>query len=163
MDWQPWLKLLHVAAGFTFALAHGVSAFATLKLRGERDPARVIALLDVSKFSLPISDLAILVLLASGIASGFVGGYWGHLWIWVSIGVLVFLFIFMSLRGVRHHDEIRHALGTAGFYDKKDAPIPEADPEALARALDSPRALELAAVGGIGLLVLLWLMVLKPF
>jgi hypothetical protein len=41
MDWTPWLKLLHVAAGFTFALAHGVSAFTTLKLRGERDPARV--------------------------------------------------------------------------------------------------------------------------
>jgi amino acid transporter len=163
MDWQPWLKLLHIAAGFTFVLAHGVSAFSSIKLRGERDPARVIALLDLSKFSLPISDVAILVLLASGIASGFVGGYWGHLWIWVSIGVLVFLFIFMSLRGVQHHDAIRHALGTAGFYDKKDTPIPEADPVALAAALDSPRALELAAVGGIGLLVLLWLMVLKPF
>ena len=92
MDWTPWLKLLHVAAGFTFALAHGVSAFTTLKLRRERDPARVIALLDLSKFSLPISDLAILVLLVSGIAAGFVGGYWGQLWIWISIGVLVFLF-----------------------------------------------------------------------
>jgi hypothetical protein len=163
MDWQPWLKLLHVVAGFTFALAHGVSAFTTIKLRGERDVARVTALLDLSKFSLPISDLAILVLLASGIAAGFVGSYWGHLWIWISIGVLVFLFIFMSVRGVQHHDAIRHALGTAGFYDKKNAPVPEADPAALARTLDSPRALELAAVGLIGLVVLLWLMVLKPF
>lgn len=163
MDWTPWLKLLHVAAGFAFVLAHGVSAFTTLKLRGERDPARVTALLDLSKFSLPISDLAILVLLASGIAAGFVGSYWGQLWIWVSIGVLVFLFIWMSVRGVQHHDTIRHALGTAGFYDKKNAPIPEADPAALAKALDSPRALELAAVGFIGLAVLLWLMVLKPF
>jgi len=163
MDWQPWLKLIHIAAGFTFALAHGVSAFTALKLRGERDPARVTALLDLSKFSLPISDLAILVLLVSGIIGGFVGSYWGHLWIWISIGVLVFLFIFMGLRAVQHHDAIRHALGVAGFYDKKNAPIPEADPAALAAALDSPRALELAAVGGIGLLVLLWLMVVKPF
>ncbi len=163
MNWHPWLVLLHVVAGFTFALAHGVSAFTTIKLRGERDLARVNALLDLSKVSLPISDLAILVLLASGIAAGFVGDYWGHLWIWVSIGVLVFLFIFMSIRGVQHHDAIRHALGTAGFYDKKEAPIPEADPAALAAALDSPRALELAAVGGIGLLVILWLMVVKPF
>jgi hypothetical protein len=163
MDWWPWLKLLHVAAGFTFALAHGVSAFSALKLRGERDAARVAALLDLSKLSLPISDLAILVLFASGVAAGFVGGYWGHLWIWVSIAVLVFLFIYMSLRGVQHHDAIRHALGLAGFYDKKNAPIPEPDPAALAKALDSPRAMELAAVGGIGLLVLLWLMVVKPF
>ena len=163
MDWTPWLKLLHVAAGFTFVLAHGVSAFTTLKLRGERDPARVTALLDLSKYSLPISDLAILVLLASGIVGGFVGGYWGHLWIWISIGVLVVLFAYMSVRAVKHHDAIRHALGMAGFYDKKGAPIPEPDPAALASALDSPRALELAAVGGIGLLVLIWLMVMKPF
>jgi hypothetical protein len=163
MDWQPWLKLLHIAAGFSFAMAHGVSAFVVIRLRREREPARVGALLDLSKFSLPISDLAILVILASGIASAFVLGYWGHLWIWVSIGVLVFLFIFMSIRGVQHHDAIRHALGMAGFYDKKDAPIPEADPAALASALSSSRGIELAAVGGIGLLVILWLMVVKPF
>ena len=163
MDWQPWLRLLHVAAGFTFALAHGVSVFTALKLRGERDPIRVNALLDLSKFSLPVTDIAIVVLLVSGIAGGFVGGYWGHLWIWISIGVLVFLFAFMSVRGVKHHDAIRHALGLAGFYDHKGATIPEADPAALAKALDSPRALELAAVGFIGLGVLLWLMVVKPF
>ena len=163
MDWSPWIKLLHVTAGFAFVLAHGTSAFTAIKLRGERDPARVNALLDLSKFSLPTSDLAILVLLASGIWAGFAGNYWGHLWIWISIAILVFLFAFMSLRGVRHHDEIRHALGQPGFYDKKGAPVPEADPAALARALDSPRAMELAAVGGIGLLVLLWLMVVRPF
>jgi hypothetical protein len=163
MDWTPWLKLLHVAAGFTFVLAHGVSAFAGLKLRGEREPAQVAALLGLSRYALPVASYALLVLVASGIASGFVGDYWGHLWIYVSIGVLVALWAFMSLRGVRHYDAVRHALGTSGVYDKKDAPVPAADPEALARLLDSPRAMELAAVGGIGLAVLLWLMVIKPF
>jgi hypothetical protein len=162
LDWTPWLKLLHVAAGFTFALAHGVSAFTTLKLRGERDPARVTALLDLSKVSVPVTDAAIVLLLLSGIVSGFVGGYWGHLWIWISIGVLVFLFLFMGLRGVKHNDAIRHALGRAGIYDH-GKPIPEPDPAELARLLDSPRGLELAAVGFIGLAVILWLMVVKPF
>lgn len=163
MDWTPWLMFLHVTAGFTFALAHGVSAFTTLKLRGERDSARVTALLDLSKYALPISDMAILVLIVSGIVAGFVRDDWGHLWIWVSIGVLVLLFVYMSVRGVKHHDAIRHALGLAGFYDKKGAAVPDADPAALAKALDSPRALELAAVGFIGLGVILWLMVVKPF
>lgn len=162
MNWQPWLVLLHIAGGFTFALAHGVSAFTALKLRGERDPARITALLDLSKYALPASDLALLVLLASGVAAGFVGGYWDQLWIWVSIAMLVLLGAYMSVRGVQHHDAIRHGLGLAGFYDKKDAPVPEPDPAALAQALDSPRALELAAVGFIGLAVILWLMVLKP-
>jgi len=163
MDWQPWLRFVHVLGGFTFVLAHGVSIFVTLKLRSERDPARVVPLLDLSRFSLPISDLAILVLLISGIAGGFVGGYWDRLWIWISIGVLVIMFGYMSVRAVKHHDAIRHALGMAGFYDKKDAAVPEPDPEALAAALSSTRAMELAAVGGIGLLVILWLMVVKPF
>ena len=162
MDWQPWLILLHIAGGFTFALAHGVSAFTALKLRRERDPARVTALLDLSKYSLPTSTLSLLVLLASGIAEGFAGAYWGRLWIWTSIGVLVVLFGFMGLRGVKHHDDVRHALGVAGFYDH-NRPVPPADPVALATLLDSPRALELAAVGGIGLAIILWLMVVKPF
>ena len=162
MDWQPWLRFAHILGAFTFVLAHGVSAFTAIKLRGERDPARVTALLDLSKLSLPIADVAILILLVTGIAGGFVGGYWGHLWIWLAIGVLVFLFAFMSVRGVKHHDALRHALGLAGFYDHKGATIPDADPAALARELDSPRALELAAVGGIGLLVILYLMVFKP-
>jgi hypothetical protein len=163
MDWTPWLKLIHVAAGFTFALAHGVSAFTTLKLRSERDPARVTALLDLSRVSLPVTDAAIVLLLVSGIVGGFVGNYWGHLWIWISIGVLLVLFASMSVRGVRHHDAIRHGLGLPGFYDHKGATVPDADPAALAKALDSPRAIELAAVGFIGLAVILWLMVVRPF
>lgn len=163
MDWQPWLRFTHVLAAFAFVLAHGVSVFVTVKLRSEHDPARVGPLLDLSRFSLPIADLAILVLLISGIAGGFVGGYWDRLWLWISIGVLVFLLGYMSFRGVKHHDAIRHALGMAGFYDKKGAAVPEPDPAALAAALSSPRAMELATVGGIGLLVILWLMVVKPF
>ncbi len=162
MDWKPWITLLHVGAGFTFALAHGVSAFTALKLRRERDPARVTVLLDLSKFSLPTSTLSIVVLLISGIAGGFVGSYWGHPWIWISIAVLVVLFGYMGARGIKHHDDIRHALGIAGFYDH-GKPVQQADPVELARLLDSPRAMELAAVGGAGLLVLLWLMVVKPF
>lgn len=163
MDWTPWLKLIHVAAGFLFALAHGVSAFAVLKMRAERDPVRVMAVLDLSRYALPMASLSIVILLISGIVSGFVGNYWGHLWIWISIAVLVALFAFMGLRGTRHLDAIRHALGLNGFYDKKATPAPAPDPAALPGLLDSPRANELAAVGFIGLGVLLWLMVVKPF
>lgn len=163
MDWQPWLIFLHIAAAFSFAVAHGVSAFVALKLRRERDPARVIALLDLSKFALPTSTLSVLLLLISGIAEGFVGGYWGRLWIWAAIAVLVVLFGVMSFFGVMHYDRVRHALGVPGFYDKKNTGGPEADQAALTQMLDSPRAVELAAVGFIGLAVILWLMVLQPF
>ena len=163
MDWQPWLRFAHILGGFTFVLAHGVSIFITLKLRGERETVRITALLDLSKYALPASDVAILVLLASGIAAGFVGDFWGQLWIWVSIGVLVSMFGYMSVRGVKHNDALRHAVGSVGFYDKKGTPKPEPDPAALPGLLDSSRAMELVAVGGIGLVVILYLMAFKPF
>jgi hypothetical protein len=163
MDWQPWLRFAHILGGFTFVLAHGVSVFVALKLRGERDPTRVVALLDLSKYSLPASSAAIVFQLLTGIAAGFAGNYWGQRWIWASIAVLVIVFLFMGLRGTRYHDALRHAVGSVGFYDKKGTPAPEADPVAMAQLLDSPRAMELAAVGGIGLVALLYLMAFKPF
>ena len=163
MDWQPWLRFTHILGGFTFVMAHGVSVFVALKLRSERDPGRVGTLLDLSKYSLPVSSAAVIFQLLTGIAAGFVGGYWGRLWIWASLVILILLFAYMGFRDTRYHDAVRHAVGSIGIYDHKMTEGPPPDPAALAELLDSPRALELAAVGGIGLVALLFLMTLKPF
>jgi hypothetical protein len=69
----------------------------------------------------------------------------------------------MSLRGTMYHDAVRHAVGSLGVYDKKDAEPPPADPAAATVLLASARAIELAVVGGIGLVAILYLMVFKPF
>jgi amino acid transporter len=162
MDWQPWLVFAHILGAFAFVLAHGVSVFAALKIRREHDAARIAALLDLSRSSLTIAGIALLFLLATGIAAGFVGDFWGQRWIWVSIAILVALFVYMGFRGTRYHDAVRHAVGSIGIYDHKATEGPPPDPAALAALLDSPRAIELAAVGGIGLLAILYLMALKP-
>ncbi len=163
MDWQPWLVFAHILGAFTFVLAHGVSIFVALRVRSERDPSRIVALLDLSKSAVVIAAIAVAFLLLTGIAAGFVGDYWGQLWIWVSIAILVLLWAYMSFRGTMYHDSVRRAVGSIGIYDHKATEAPPPDPQALAALLASPRAVELAAVGGIGLLVILWLMVFKPF
>jgi len=163
MDWQPWLVFAHILGAFTFVLAHGVSIFTTLKIRSERDPARIAAMLDLSRSSLYVAFFALVFLLLSGIAAGFVGSYWGRAWIWASIGVLLLLFFYMSFRGTRYHDAVRHAVGSIGIYDHKATEPPAADPAALAVLLASPRAVELAVVGGTGLVAILYLMAFKPF
>jgi hypothetical protein len=163
MDWQPWLVFAHVLGAFSFVMAHGVSVSAALKIRGEREPARIAALLDLSRSSLMIASAALLFLLLTGIAAGFVGDFWGQKWIWASIAILVLLFVYMGLRGTRYHDAVRHAVGRIGIYDNKATEPPPPDPAALALLLGSPRALELAAVGGIGLVAILYLMAFKPF
>lgn len=163
MNWQPWLVFAHVLGAFAFVLAHGVSLVVTLKLRHERDPARVAAMLDLSRSTVIITASAVAFLLLSGIAAGFAGDYWGRLWIWVSIAILVLLFLYMGFRGTKYHDALRHSVGSVGIYDHGVTEGPPPDPAAMAQLLDSPRAMELAAVGGIGLVAILYLMAFKPF
>jgi len=163
MNWQPWLVFAHILGAFTFVLAHGVSMFVALSVRKERDQTRVAALLDLSRSAVAVAAFAVLFLLITGVAAGFVGNWWGHKWIWTSIAILVVLWGYMSFRGTRHLDGVRHAAGSVGVYDKKGTEAPPADPAALAALLASSRAMELATVGGIGLVTILYLMVFKPF
>ncbi|HTI30399.1 MAG TPA: hypothetical protein VL687_08585 [Methylomirabilota bacterium] len=163
MNWQPWLVFAHILGAFTFVLAHGVSMFVALSVRKERDQTRVAALLDLSRSAVAVAAFAVLFLLITGVAAGFVGNWWGHKWIWTSIAILVVLWGYMSFRGTRYLDGVRHAAGSVGVYDKKGTEAPPADPAALAALLASSRAMELATVGGIGLVTILYLMVFKPF
>jgi hypothetical protein len=163
MNWQPWLVFAHILGAFTFVLAHGVSMFVALRIRNERDHARVAAMLDLSKSAVVIAAFAVIFLLITGVVAGFVGNYWGQRWIWASLAILILLWGYMSFRGTRFLDDARHAVGNVGVYDKKGTEPPPADPAAAAAILASSRALELATVGGIGLVAILFLMVFKPF
>jgi hypothetical protein len=69
----------------------------------------------------------------------------------------------MYVIGTRYYIEVRHAVGKASPQDGKDAPAPvPVSAEELALLLDSRRPEVLAAIGGIGLVLILWLMVVKP-
>jgi hypothetical protein len=164
VDWYPWVVLLHVVGAFGFVFAHGASAFAAFRIRGEREPARVAALLDLSATSLGLMYVSLLLLLIGGITAGFMGGFWGSLWLWIAIGVLVLVIGAMYPMGSLHYANVRRAVGIKPYTDPKDAPPPEplSGPE-LEAILSSNRPFALLAVGGIGLLVIIWLMVVKPF
>jgi hypothetical protein len=164
MNWLPWLVLLHVVGAFGFILAHGVSAHVAIKVRAERDPARIAALLDLSSYSLTVAYISLLALLVGGIAAGFAGDHWGRVWIWIAIGVLVVLLAAMYALASPYYNQLRRAVGMKAYGDKKDAPPPTPLGAAeLAAQLESTRPYLLAAIGGVGLILLIGLMVLKPF
>jgi hypothetical protein len=164
MEWYPVLVLVHVLGAFGFVLGHGVSVHVAVQLRGERDPARVAAMLDLSALSVATLYISLLVLLAAGIAAGFVGGHWDRLWIWASIGVLVVTLVFMYAVASPYYSDLRRAIGQKAYGDKKDAAPPEpVTAEELARRLGSSRPWWLLAVGTVGLVAIIWMMVLKPF
>ena len=90
MNLYPWIVLVHVTGVTLFFIAHGAPAMVSLRLRSERDPARVLALLDLARWSMGrTAGIALLVGFVAGIVAGFMGGWWGHLWIWLALAIFV--------------------------------------------------------------------------
>jgi hypothetical protein len=158
-----WVVWIHIVGGFTFALAHGVSAGVAFKLREEREVPRVQALLDLSQLATNGMYAGIFVLLGGGIVAAFMAGLWGRGWIWTAIAILVVMFAFMYVRAAVYFRDLRRAAGQP-FETGKGARAAE-PPNApwLAELLASSRPFEIAGVGYAGLIAILWLMVMKPF
>ena len=163
MDLYPWVVLVHVAAAFAFALSHGVSAFASFRMRSERDPLKIRALLELSSMTLGTMYTAFVVLLVAGIAGGIMRGWFAMGWIWAALGVLLAVSVAMYALATRYYGTLRLAVGLEAYGAPKGTPPGAASPEELARLLDTRRPEAIAVVGIVGLLVILWLMILKPF
>lgn len=162
MELYPWIVLLHVVGAFLFVIAHGVSAFAAFAIRSAKtDPSRVRALLEMSGTSLGVMYIGLLMLLVGGIWGGIAGGHFARGWIWTAIIVLVVVTVAMYAMASRYYALVRNAVGLPSMVDKE--PTGSASPDELAALLTNRRPEALVTIGGVALLVLLWLMVLKPF
>jgi hypothetical protein len=167
MDLTPyigWIVFIHVAAAFVFAAGHGVSMYVAFQLRRETDRGRMLALLDMSGMSLAAAGIALLVLLVAGILAGIVLQSFGRIWIWVSLVMLVVIGGLMTPIGGAYFARLRVGLGqkTRGMKPEDPDPVPVSDAELA--AMQQSRAPEtLLAVGGGGFLVILWLMMFRPF
>jgi hypothetical protein len=159
------LVFVHLVGVFGFLLAHGVAAAVGLQLRRERDLERIRALLDLSSWTLGAFYGSIVVLLGGGIAAGFVRHWWGQGWIWAALAVLVVMMGAMYGLASSYYNRVRGAAGVQTYDQKRKGvqPGPPAPPQELDTLLRSPRPLLVVYVGVGGLLVILWLMVLKPF
>lgn len=161
----PALVLVHVLSAFAFALVHGPSVYVLWALRTEQDPARMGALLDLSRRSNGGSWVAYMALGLSGLALALVEHTWREPWVWASAILLVLLTLAMSAMGARAFNHARHALGLAWFSGRGveaatgvvDGPLLE---DARRRIRGSAPALVLLGSVGLGLLV--WLMVRRP-
>jgi hypothetical protein len=164
MEWYPWVVFVHVAAAFLFFMGHGVSMWVSDQVRRERDPVRIRALLELSSMSLGLVYGSLVALLVAGIVAGVMGGHFARLWIWAAIVVLVVTLVLMYALASRYYGRVREAVGIRSYMTPKEAPDPvPASPEELAALLDSRRPDVIGLVGIVALLILLWLMMFKPF
>jgi hypothetical protein len=126
------------------------------RLRSERDPVAIRTLLGLSKLTLGPAYGALLLLLVAGIWAGIEIQAFssGKTWLWAAIGVLVVILGAM------------YGLVSPTFYRARDLMgdgTTEVDRAELDRRLSSSRPMIGIGIGLVGVVVILWLMVLKPF
>lgn len=157
-----WIVLLHVIGAFLFVLSHGVAAWMVLAIRKERDRARIGAMLGLSSLSLSGVYLGLLLLLVGGIWAGIAGGHFSRGWIWAALVVLVIVVAVMYLVATPYFVRLRGAVGLPTRGPEPDPDMRLGDEDLAALVARAP-VIPIVAVGGGGLLVILWLMVIKPF
>ena len=167
MELYPWIVFLHVIGVLFFFIAHGTSMAVGFRLKRERDPARVRALLDLSSWTLGVwPSIAFILGLVAGIAAGIMGGWFGQAWIWISIALLVLVAGAMTPLVAARLNVLRTAAGTRAInpFSRKppDAP-PALDDSELERLLAAWDPRPAAIMGCGGFVIILWLMFFKPF
>ena len=153
----PWFVVTHLVGLVVFAVSHGVSMFVAFRVRRIGDPAAVAALLEMSKLSVIPVYGGLLLLLVGGVGAAWGANLWFEPWILASVAVLVVVIGAMYALATPYYVGIREALQERGADGR-----PTIAAEELTRRLDTRRPEILVSVGGVGMVVLVWLMVMKP-
>jgi uncharacterized membrane protein len=151
-----WWKFIHLAGVVGFVAAHGTSMAATVMLRRFKEPQQVAGILQLSAATVSAFYISTVVLLVGGVGAGVVGQWFDEGWIWVSLGLLIGVGILMFPIARRHFRRIRMVLelmdtGTAVSRDD------------FIRVVSSGNPILTAGTGFVALLLIVYLMVLKPF
>lgn len=155
------IVFLHIVGVFGFLLAHGASALVGFKLREERKPERIRALLDLSASSRTLMYSSLGLLLVAGIVAGFLGHWWGRLWIWCALALLVLIVVVIVVAGLDYFRRLRSTVEDVLTGDEVGTRA--AREEELAELLRSPRPRLISLAGSGILVVILYLMMFKPF
>ena len=155
---------IHVIGVILFVVAHAVSAGVVLMVWRERDPDKLRRLLTLSRQSLLVAFIGLAAWFLGGILAGFSGNWWtsGRYWIWAAVVLAVVLIGLMTPMGRIYLNRVREAVGIDPDTGKVDS-SKQVDPVAVEAAVASGQPLLLAALGIVGLAILYWLMVAKPF
>lgn len=150
-----WFVFTHLVGLVLFVFAHGASAFAAYQIRGLRDPMAIGGYLTLSQQAVRTSYIGLVVLLIGGAGAATDQNLWGQPWVWSSVIVLVLVLVGMYAVGSRYYMNLRKMLlGSEGR--------PAISEHDLAAYLNSRVPDTLGGIGALGLLVLIWLMVMKP-
>jgi hypothetical protein len=160
----PWLIFLHTLSAITFFLAHGTSMAMAFQIRKETDFARIRAMLDLSESTLITGMIAFLVMGVTGLIMPFILKLWGKGWIWASIVLMFAVFLQMVFMNEKRYKMLRKLVGLPYRQGNKILPaeLPAGHTEVEAH-IKKLNVNELMIVGYVIPMIVLWLMVFKPF
>ena len=159
---MQWWLYAHLASVVGFLLAHGHSAAMGFRLRQERSPEAIRSLTDLSRQTTPVTYVFLLLIIITGVILGFQGQWWGRAWIWTALVVLIVTIAAMGGLARRYY-KLREAAGVPAGPGARPKPESSASPEAVSELAASINPVPITALGVVALLILLWLMILKPF
>jgi 4-hydroxybenzoate polyprenyltransferase len=140
-----WIVFVHVASVLGLLIVHPVTI--AFHLKEERVDVRIRELLEVTESASALRWIFFALIIVSGALLGFLGSWWGSAWIWVALVIFVAIGVVMNRYGGRTIDRIAETTD-------------DAEMERLLAAFD-PWILAVTGTGG--LLLILYLMLFKPF
>ena len=105
-----WWKFLHVAGVIAFVMFHGASMVVALRVRKERDRAKLAAILQLSGSSHMGMYVSLLWLTLFGVIAGIQGAWWNDGWFWISIVLLVVAVGEMSAVARPYYQRVKEAI-----------------------------------------------------
>ena len=160
----PWLIFIHILGVITFFLAHGTSIAMAFQLRRETEFARIRALLDLSMSTMVVMFIAFMVMGISGLIMPFILKIWNKGWIWASIVLMIVVFFYMVFMNDKRYKHLRRMVGLPYMIGGKTFPAEEpANPAEVQAHIQKLSVRGLVVVGYVIPMIVLWLMVFKPF
>src|SRR5262245_61008744 len=149
-----WLVFVHLAGLVIFLMGHGVAVGCAFRVRSARDRTVMTRLRDLSAKGSGFGWIGLILLAVGGLGAAWNANQLSVSWVIGSYVVLIAVLLGMFIVASPFYYGLRDAIAGA----KGATPI--GDEELVAR-LQNRRPEILLAIGGIGLLLLVWLMVLK--
>ena len=160
----PWLIFLHTLSAFTFFLGHGTSVAMAFRIRKETDFARIRAMLDLSESTFIVMGIALLIMGLTGLTMPFILKIWNKGWIWASIVLMVIVIVQMAVMNDKRYKHLRRMVGLPYMIGGKKFPAePPASQSEVEAHIKKLNVTELIVVGYVIPMIVLWLMVFKPF
>lgn len=149
--------LLHIVGVVSFMAAHGASMFTLYRIRNlDLDRARIADAISFSGVTTRPMYVSLGVLAVAGFVAGYQGKWINDWWIWIAVVVLLVTTGLMTAIAAPYFRRITEACAV------RPSGVPRTSDEELTSLLRSSTATLITAIGTIGILVILYLMIFKP-